>query len=68
MKQYFLWYFLFREGVPVDPKPRLVTCYDFTVIEFAPPKLTFELSCSKGFYVRSLVHDLGIGECMIDFD
>ncbi|XP_046652571.1 probable tRNA pseudouridine synthase 1 isoform X2 [Daphnia pulicaria] len=51
---------LAREGVPVDPKPRLVTCYDFTVIEFAPPKLTFELSCSKGFYVRSLVHDLGI--------
>jgi len=58
---------LFREGVPVDPKPRLVKCYNFTVIEFVPPKLTFELSCSKGFYVRSLVHDLGIGECMNDF-
>ncbi|EFX68976.1 hypothetical protein DAPPUDRAFT_114098 [Daphnia pulex] len=27
-----------QEGVPVDPRPRLVTCYDFTVVEFAPPK------------------------------
>ncbi|EFX68978.1 hypothetical protein DAPPUDRAFT_259302 [Daphnia pulex] len=26
------------EGVPVDPRPRLVTCYDFTAVEFAPPK------------------------------
>ncbi|XP_045027043.1 probable tRNA pseudouridine synthase 1 isoform X1 [Daphnia magna] len=51
---------LAREGTVVDPNPRLVNCYDFKVIEFVLPKLTFELSCSKGFYVRSLVHDLGL--------
>lgn len=61
-KQYLLRHPFSREGTPVDPKPRLVYCYDFKVLEFALPKLTFELACSKGFYVRSLVQDLGLGE------
>lgn len=51
-----------REGMQIEPEPRLVYCYDFKVINFTSPCLIFEIFCGRGFYIRSLVHDLGIGK------
>lgn len=37
---------------------RRVQCHEIQLLHFNYPSLTFELSCGKGFYVRSLVRDL----------
>jgi tRNA pseudouridine55 synthase len=31
-----------------------------TVLDYAPPFLTLDVACGKGFYVRSLAHDVGV--------
>jgi len=51
-----------REGVVVDTEPRPVDCYELEVIDFTPPALSLRLVCGRGFYVRSLIHDLGLGK------
>ncbi len=57
-----------RKGMPVDPAPRKVTIYGITIEDVALPYVTFEISCSKGTYIRSLCADigsrLGCGACM----
>ena len=57
-----------RNGTPVDPAPRKVTIYGITIEDIALPYVTFEVSCSKGTYIRSLCADigsrLGCGACM----
>lgn len=48
--------------VPTDPaeaKARLVHVYRLAVTEFAPPRVSFDLLCTKGVCVRALAHDLG---------
>lgn len=45
------------ETVPLTPRPVRVEQLD--IISFAPPLLELRIVCSKGFYVRSLAHDLG---------
>jgi tRNA pseudouridine55 synthase len=52
-------YKLARKGVEVERKARLVHVYRFVVTEWAPPLVSFEIDCTKGTYVRTLVHDLG---------
>lgn len=44
--------------IPTLPA-RSITVYDFNVTQMALPHLHFELTCSKGTYVRSLVRDIG---------
>lgn len=53
--------FMPREGVLVDPSPRAVACHWISISDYSPPYFTLELKSARGFYVRSLVHDLGIG-------
>lgn len=52
-------YELARKGISVERAPRQVTIYSLELRAFAPPTLSFFLSCSKGTYVRSLVETLG---------
>ncbi len=52
-------YKLARKGVEVERKPRLVHVYRFRFSAYEPPIGTFRVVCTKGTYVRSLVHDLG---------
>ena len=52
-------YELARKGVEVERKPREITVSEFALEMEAPPRVHFTVTCSKGTYVRSLVHDLG---------
>jgi tRNA pseudouridine55 synthase len=50
-----------RDGEDVDSllKPRDVQCYEIKLQAFTPPKLAFELTVGKGYYIRSFARDLG---------
>ena len=52
-------YKLARKGEEVEREPRFIRVVTFELTSFAPPKLTFTLHCTKGTYVRTIVHDLG---------
>jgi tRNA pseudouridine55 synthase len=52
-------YKLAREGKVVDREPRLVHVYRYTIDRIALPEIDFTVLCSKGFYVRTYVHDIG---------
>lgn len=51
-----------RRGEEVERTPRRVHVYDFGLLEWRAgerPEATFDVRCSAGTYVRTLVHDLG---------
>ncbi|XP_059180424.1 probable tRNA pseudouridine synthase 1 [Centropristis striata] len=51
---------LLKNGHKVEAKPaRPVTVYNLTLQEFNSPLFTLAIECGGGFYVRSLVDDLG---------
>ncbi|XP_030060620.1 pseudouridylate synthase TRUB1 [Microcaecilia unicolor] len=51
---------LVKEGKAVDAKPaRPVTVYGLWLTAFQPPLFTLDVECGGGFYVRSLVSDIG---------
>ncbi len=52
-------YALARAGVEVEREPREVVVRSVVLREWRPPKATLEVECGKGFYMRSLAHDLG---------
>jgi tRNA pseudouridine55 synthase len=52
-------YKLARQGKVVEREPRLVHVYRYTIDRIAPPEIDFSVQCSKGFYVRTYVHDIG---------
>lgn len=52
-------YKLAREGKTVEREPRLVHVYSYKIGQIAPPEIDFTVNCSKGFYVRTYVHDIG---------
>lgn len=52
-------YKLARAGVVVDPPPRRVEVFRLEFTAWEPPLLTIELECGRGFYLRSVAHDLG---------
>jgi len=52
-------YKLARKGQEVERKPRFIHVYRFAVTDWAPPLVSFEVACTKGTYVRTLVHDIG---------
>jgi tRNA pseudouridine55 synthase len=52
-------YKLARRGEVVEVAPRRVRVDRLELVDFVPPVLKLEIDCSKGFYVRSLAHDLG---------
>jgi tRNA pseudouridine55 synthase len=52
-------YKLARQGKVVEREPRLVHVYRYTIERVALPEIDFTVLCSKGFYVRTYVHDIG---------
>lgn len=52
-------YALARAGEPVDLKSTSVEVHRISVVEWQPPRLTFEATVSTGTYIRSLARDLG---------
>jgi len=52
-------YELARQGLEVDIPASKVTAYSIRLLLFDYPDFTLECEVSSGFYVRSLVHDLG---------
>ena len=52
-------YKLARQGKTVEREPRFIRVSALTLLTFSLPQASFQLVCSKGTYVRTLVHDLG---------
>jgi tRNA pseudouridine55 synthase len=48
-----------RKGREVEREPRLIHVYRFVMTGFDPPRVGFELDCTKGTYVRTLCSDIG---------
>ncbi len=61
-------YELARQGIEVERPLREVEIYSIDRKNFASPQFAIEVHCSKGTYIRSLIHDigqeLGCGACM----
>ena len=53
-------YRLARKGIEVERQARQVEIRRLEIREFRLPYVSFEVDCSKGTYVRSLCHDLGL--------
>lgn len=52
-------YKLAREGKEVERKTRRVTIHRLEILSVVDTRITIEVDCSKGTYIRSLVHDIG---------
>lgn len=52
-------YKLARAGKTVERKPRTVTINKLALLRWEHPKITLEVSATKGTYMRSLVEDIG---------
>jgi tRNA pseudouridine55 synthase len=52
-------YKLARQGQEIEREPRLLHIYEFVLLDFALPRATFRLRCTKGTYVRTLCADIG---------
>ena len=52
-------YDLAREGVEIELDPRPVVVHEISLTGWDPPTATVNVVCGKGFYMRSLAHDLG---------
>jgi len=52
-------YVLARKGVEVERKARPITIGSLAVLEYEPPRVLFDVVCSKGTYVRTLAADIG---------
>lgn len=50
---------LARQGKEVERKARRVQIHEIRIKEIALPKVTMEVTCSKGTYIRSLCQDIG---------
>lgn len=52
-------YKLARQGKHVEREPRFVRVYAQEIKEIRLPDIDFQVVCSKGFYVRTYVNDIG---------
>jgi tRNA pseudouridine55 synthase len=52
-------YDLARAGKEFELKSNTVEIVDFTISSDRFPEIDFEISCSKGTYIRSIAHDFG---------
>lgn len=49
-----------RKGKKIELRPRVVEVYEFSLTAWeGPNKVWAKIRCSKGTYIRSLIHDLG---------
>ena len=52
-------YDLARAGEKVELKPNRITILDLKFDTSSFPEISFQLSCSKGTYIRSFAYDFG---------
>lgn len=52
-------YELARAGITVERKSRTVTIHDITLLQVNTKTILFDVTCSKGTYIRSLCTDIG---------
>lgn len=52
-------YKLARKGIEVERKSRRIKIYELNVLDYENDIISFEVSCSKGTYVRTIVDDFG---------
>jgi tRNA pseudouridine55 synthase len=52
-------YRLARQGISVERAARRVVIERIDVVEWQPPDLVVDITCSAGTYVRALAHELG---------
>lgn len=52
-------YELARKGIEKELKPNTITIADFVLKTDRFPEVDFEITCSKGTYIRSIAHDFG---------
>ncbi|MDE6980981.1 MAG: tRNA pseudouridine(55) synthase TruB, partial [Lachnospiraceae bacterium] len=61
-------YDLARRGIEVERKPRDITIFSIDILEIHLPRVKMRVHCSKGTYIRTLCHDIGMaagcGGCM----
>jgi len=48
-----------RRGESVEIEARKVSVHSFKITAIEMPKISFEIMCSKGTYIRSIAHDFG---------
>ena len=48
-----------RRGESVEIEARKVSVHSFIITAIEMPKISFEITCSKGTYIRSIAHDFG---------
>ena len=53
-------YELAREGIEVERPPREVQVHSLEMVEWSPPDFVLDVECGRGFYARSLAHDIGV--------
>ncbi|MDG1893044.1 MAG: tRNA pseudouridine(55) synthase TruB [Verrucomicrobiota bacterium] len=53
-------YKLARKGIEIDRPARLIHIYFFRIKSYKTPACTFEIACTKGTYIRSIAHDIGL--------
>lgn len=53
-------YELAREGKVVERKARPITVHELNILEVNLPEIHMEITCSKGTYIRTICHDIGL--------
>jgi tRNA pseudouridine55 synthase len=48
-----------RRGESIEIEARKVSVHSFEITAIEMPKISFEIKCSKGTYIRSIAHDFG---------
>ena len=48
-----------RRGESIEIEARKVRVHSFEITAIEMPKISFEIKCSKGTYIRSIAHDFG---------
>ena len=61
-------YELARAGVTVEREARMVTIHQIRILDMHLPRVTMEVECARGTYIRTLCEDIGVklgcGGCM----
>ena len=52
-------YALARRGITIERKPRRIEIKKIDILDIKLPDVIFNVTCSKGTYVRTLCHDIG---------
>ena len=53
---------LARSGKEIEREKRPIEVFRIQAIQIEGPQLTFDVTCSRGTYIRSICHDIGINQ------